>query len=226
MPLTPIAEHLGIPKSTAHAILRALAGRGFLTVGEHASYSIGLKAFEVGAAHLKSMDATDIVIPQLVQLTHALGVTSHYAILDAADAVYLCKEDPPGLGIRLASSVGARLPAHLTAVGKASLAWLPANELTAHLPLPAGKTGTAGSPSARLAASLAKVRHQGYSVDDGETAAGVRCVAAPVFDPAGQRGAIGISYLLGAPLELDDAVAHVISAAGQSTALLAAAANR
>jgi predicted transcriptional regulator len=111
MPLTPIAEQLGIPKSTAHTILRDLASREFLVISEHASYSIGLKAFEIGAAHLRSLNALDVVTPQLVELTHALGVTSHYAILDAADAVYLCKEEPPGLGIKLASSVGARLPA-------------------------------------------------------------------------------------------------------------------
>ncbi|MFI9605025.1 IclR family transcriptional regulator C-terminal domain-containing protein [Streptomyces sp. NPDC052043] len=85
---------------------------------------IGLKAFEVGSAHLRRVGVTGIVAPELSRLTRALGVTSHYAILDHTDAVYLCKQDPPGLGIRLASSVGARLPSHLTAVGKACLAWL------------------------------------------------------------------------------------------------------
>ncbi len=218
MPLTRIAEQLGIPKSTAHTILRALASREFLHVSEHASYSIGLRAFEVGAAHLRSNDVLDIVRPQLAELTRALGVTSHFAILDATDAVYLCKEDPPGLGIKLASSVGARLPAHVTAVGKASLAWLPGSELAGHLP--AWDTAGAGDGSLeKLVRDLAKVREQGFSVDDGDTAAGVRCIAAPVFNPSGPPGAIGVSYLLGSALDLDAAVAQVVSAAARSTAL-------
>jgi DNA-binding IclR family transcriptional regulator len=214
MSLTPIAEKLGIPKSTAHSILRDLASREFLVVREHASYSIGLKAFEIGAAHLRSLDALDIVIPQLVELTHALGVTSHYAVLDADDAVYLCKEDPPGLGIKLASSVGARLPAHSTAVGKASLALVPERELASHL---AARDQAALQ---KLVAELSKVRQQGFSVDDGDTAAGVRCIAAPVTNPAGPPGAIGVSYLLGSPLELDRAVAQVVRAAERATAQL------
>ncbi|MEV7648861.1 IclR family transcriptional regulator [Arthrobacter sp. NPDC089319] len=219
MALTPIAEQLGIPKSTAHTILRALVSREFLVVSEHASYSIGLKAFEIGAAHLRSVSALDIVTPQLVELTHALGVTSHYAILDATDAVYLVKEDPPGLGIKLASSVGARLPAHVTAVGKASLAWLPEDEIAGHLPADVG-TGPGSQLLDGFAEQLAKVRQQGFSVDDGDTAAGVRCIAAPVFNPAGPPGAIGVSYLLGSPLELDAAAAQVVQAAERSTAQL------
>lgn len=219
MPLTPIAEQLGIPKSTAHTILRALASREFLVVSEHASYSIGLKAFEIGAAHLRSVSALDIVTPQLVELTHALGVTSHYAILDATDAVYMVKEDPPGLGIKLASSVGARLPAHLTAVGKASLAWLPEGELASHLPKAAGAR-RGGKTLEGLAEELAKVREKGFSLDDGDTAVGVRCIAAPVFNPSGPPGAIGVSYLLGSPLELSAAAAQVVLAAERSTAQL------
>jgi DNA-binding IclR family transcriptional regulator len=217
MPLTPIAEQLGIPKSTAHTILRDLASREFLVISEHASYSIGLKAFEIGAAHLRSLNALDVVTPQLVELTHALGVTSHYAILDAADAVYLCKEEPPGLGIKLASSVGARLPAHITAVGKASLALLPESELAGHLP---DSQGLDGRQLETLAAELAKVRRQGFSQDDGDTAAGVRCIAAPVFNHSGPPGAIGVSYLLGSPLELDAAITEVIRAAERATAQL------
>lgn len=215
LPLTRIAEQLDIPKSTTHAILRALASREFLEVTEHASYSIGLRAFEVGAAHLRSNDAVDIVIPQLAEITKTLGITSHYAILDGSDAVYLCKQDPPGLGIRLASSVGARLPAHVTAVGKAALAWLPGDELAAHFP-----AGTDLGQDGRIPAELAEVRERGYSFDDGETASGVRCLAAPVFSPSGPPAAIGVSYMLGSTLDAGDVAVQVMNAAKRLTQLL------
>lgn len=215
LPLTRIAEQLDIPKSTAHAILRALASQEFLEVTEHASYSIGLRAFEVGAAHLRSNNAVDIVIPQLAYLTKELGITSHYAVLDGTDAVYLCKQDPPGLGIKLASSVGARLPAVVTAVGKAALAWLPGNDLAAHLPAGAEQRRDGG-----ITAELAQVRERGYSLDDGATASGVRCIAAPVFSPSGAPGAIGVSYMLGSAVDAEAVAVHVMNSASRLTQLL------
>ena len=49
-------------------------------------------------------------------------MTSHFAVLEGDEVIYLAKHDPPGLGLKLASSLGARLPAAVTAVGKAQLA--------------------------------------------------------------------------------------------------------
>jgi DNA-binding IclR family transcriptional regulator len=115
--------------------------------------------------------------------------------------VYLVKHDPPGIGIQLASALGARLPARTTAVGKAQLAF-------------AAKTGAAGSG----ADELRDVRERCYAVDEGQTAAGIRCVAAPVFDTRSCCGAIGVSYLvLGGPL-VTEIAEPVIAAARRVTA--------
>jgi IclR family acetate operon transcriptional repressor len=95
---------------------------------------------------------------------------------------------------------------------------LPESELASHLP--ADGPGPGGRPLETLFSELAKVRTQGFSLDDGETAAGVRCIAAPVFNPSGPPGAIGVSYLLGSPLELDAAVTQVIRAAERATSQL------
>ena len=127
MTLAEIASELDIPKSTAYTILRDLASESFVTVSSPPAYSIGLKAFEVGSAHLRAFGIAGAVAPELARLTRELNITSHYAVLDGTEVLYLCKEDPPTLGIQLASSIGARLPSHLTAVGKACLAWLEAD---------------------------------------------------------------------------------------------------
>ncbi|GAA4360244.1 IclR family transcriptional regulator [Paeniglutamicibacter cryotolerans] len=220
MTLTAIADELEIPKSTAHSILKALASRGFLDVDEYQGYTVGLKAFEVGASHLRSTNAVEVVVPQLVELTRALGITSHYAILDGADAVYLCKEDPPGLGLKLASSVGARLPAHTTAVGKAALAWLPEANQEGYLAALGGRR--AGKLAVdRLRGELTAVRERGYSSDDGDTALGVRCVAAPVRYRSGPPGSIGVSYLVGSKVEDQKVVDGVVQAARRASELLA-----
>ncbi|MFI8412000.1 IclR family transcriptional regulator [Paeniglutamicibacter gangotriensis] len=219
MTLTCISEELSIPKSTTHSILKALVGRGFLGIDEYQNYAVGLKAFEVGSSHLRSTNAVEVVIPQLVELTRDLGITSHYAILDGSDAVYLCKEDPPGLGLKLASSVGARLPAYTTAVGKAALAWLPEAELDRHL-VAIRDAVAHGQTVDRLIGELGGIRALGYSSDDGETAQGVRCVAAPVRDPPGARGSIGVSYLRGSNLQDQQVIDGVIRAARRASEVL------
>lgn len=220
MPLTRIAETLGIPKSTAYGILRDLARESFVEIREPASYAIGLKAFEVGAAHLRITGAVGMVAPELLRLTSAIHVTSHYAILDRTDAVYLCKEDPPGLGVQLASSIGARLPSHLTAVGKACLAWLDADRVREHVDLEARVARSGPRALEDVLGGLEQVRSRGYATDDGVAAAGIQCVAAPVFDMSRCRGAIGVSYLLGDDRVLEEIVAAVRGTAARVTTLL------
>lgn len=219
MTLTSIAEELAIPKSTTHSILKALNGRGFLDIDAHQNYTVGLRAFEVGASHLRSTNAVEVVIPQLVALTRDLGITSHYAILDGSDAVYLCKEDPPGLGLKLASSVGARLPAHTTAVGKAALAWLPEADLERCLAAIREAVPQRQAVD-RLLGELGAIRALGYSSDDGETALGVRCVAAPVLSSSGHPGSIGVSYLRGSSLQDQRVIDGVIRAARHASEVL------
>jgi DNA-binding IclR family transcriptional regulator len=159
---------------------------------------------------------------ELVGLSHGLEVTAHFAILDGAGVLYLEKEDPPGPGIALASAVGARLPAHLTAVGKAALAHAdPA--AVAQVDLSVRGTSKRALTDASLAEELARVRRDGYAVDDGQIAAGVRCVASPVFD-ARRRccGAVGVSYLSSAGLATDEVVREVVAAARRTSERLGA----
>ena len=203
MTLAEIASELDIPKSTAYTILRDLASESFVTVSSPPAYSIGLRAFEVGSAHLRASGTAGAVAPELARLTRALNITSHYAVLDGTEVLYLCKEDPPTLGIQLASAIGARLPSHLTAVGKACLAWLEADCLPGHVELATrGADGQTISLPA-LTAELAQIRVQGFATDDAAAAAGIQGVAAPVFGLTGLKGAIGVSLLRGSAASLE-----------------------
>jgi DNA-binding IclR family transcriptional regulator len=184
MSLARIAKEMDIPKTSCLGLLRALSAHDFIRQDENGSYGLGVRSFEVGAAYLRSMTPTRAVAGELRALTERLGMTSHFAILDGDEVVYLAKHDPPGSGVRLASALGARLPATTTAVGKAQLAFT-------------RRAAESGGTS-----PLTEVRTRGYAVDEGTTAAGIRCVAAPVFDVTGCCGAIGVSYLAqdGAPV--------------------------
>lgn len=218
LPLSRVCSSLEIPKSTAHNILASLVKEGFVEVSETATYTIGLKAFEVGAAHLRTTGTVGVVAPELARLTRSLNITSHWAILEGTDVVYLCKEDPPVRGIQLASAIGARLPAAITAVGKSCLAWLETDEVPLHVATPEG--ADRAEVLAEVTQELSRVRAAGYSTDDGEAALGIQCVAAPVFDLSGPRGAIGVSYLRDSGADLDTITAQVREAAARATSLL------
>jgi DNA-binding IclR family transcriptional regulator len=228
MTLAQIARELGIPKTTAYSILRDLASESFVTVSSPpAAYSIGPKAFEVCSAHLRASGTAGAVAPELARLTRALNITSHYAVLDGTEVLYLCKEDPPALGIQLASAIGARLPSHLTAVGKACLAWLESDCLPEHVELAARGAGGHTISLSDLATELAQIRAQGFATGDGDAAVagggavvGIQGVAAPVFGLTGLKGAIGVSLLRGSGLSLGPIADEVKTAAARATIAL------
>jgi DNA-binding IclR family transcriptional regulator len=219
MTLAEIASALGIPKSTALTILRDLANEDFVAVSSPRAYSIGLKAFEVGLAHLRASGIAGAVAPELACLTRALNITAHYAVLDGPEVLYLWKEDPPTLGIQLASAIGARFPSHLTAVGKACLAWVEADRLPGHVDLAARGADGQTIPLPDLTAELAQIRVQGFATVDGAATA-IQGVAAPVFGLAGLQGAIGVSLLRGSAPSLGPVADDVKTAAARATIAL------
>ena len=210
--LSDLARELGLPKSSAHSLLRALLGAGFLEGDARGGYRVGLHAFEIGAAYLRGMDPVTAARPDLVRLRDELGMTAHFAVLDGRDAVYLAKEDPAALGPSLASALGARLPAAATAVGKAQLAHRPEG------PLGDAESDFAGG---RLDRELEEARRRGFAVDAGETKPGIGCVAAPVFDADGRCcGAIGVSYLVAGGPAAGALGPQVVAAARRTSARL------
>lgn len=198
--LKDLAAELDLPKSSALVLLRALEQHEFVDKDDQGRYSVGLRAFEVGSAYRRVMTTARAAADQLKDLTAQLGVTAHFAVLDGDDVIYLAKEDPPDLGVRLASFVGARLPAAVTAVGTAQLAHHPERpELLAAYP--------------DLAKRIRDTLEKGYAVDEGAVLTGVRCVAAPVNDDRGCCGAIGISYLAHSDADIEAIAARVMEAA-------------
>jgi len=206
--LAQIAKEFAIPKSSCLALLRALCARKFVKQEPGGAYVLGLRSFEVGAAYLRAVTPVSAATTELRALTERLGMTSHFAVLEGDEVVYLAKQDPPGTGVRLASSLGARLSAWTTAVGKAQLAF--------------GEE-RAGPQAARVAGALEEVRRRGYAVDEGVTAAGIRCLAAPVFGASGCCGAIGVSYLMHGGVDVPVIGDLLVSAAARVSAELGGA---
>ena len=205
--LGEIARTLSIPKSSAADVLRALVARDFVTQDHEGHYRLGLGAFEIGAAYLRAMTPVASVEPELETLTRELSATSHFAVLDGDEVVYLAEHDPPLRALELASALGGRLPAATTAVGKAQLAFVSLRDADDQF------------DSSRFV-EFARIRAVGFALDEGGTAPGVTCVAAPVFSPSGCCGAIGVSTLVDGGPSREAIIDAVIAAAEHATVRL------
>jgi DNA-binding IclR family transcriptional regulator len=183
--LAELSRLLDIPKSSLHGLMRTLTDRGWVTpVDGGTRFRLGLRALQVGTRFVADDDLVGLVAPSLDRLAAATGETVQQARLDGNRIVYLAKRDTAHQ-VRIISSIGSRLPAHATALGKALLASREDDEVTALLdpPLPALTSRTLTDVDALLD-ELARTRDRGYSVDDGEAAEGLRCFAVAV--PSGR----------------------------------------
>jgi DNA-binding IclR family transcriptional regulator len=170
--LGELTRELGIPKSSLHGILRTMTDRGWVEQ-DGAHYKLGLRALQVGAAYLEADDTIGMLDAVLDALAAEFGETVHLGRLDGPFVVYVAKRESVH-PLRLYSSIGRRLPAHATALGKALLAERPPDELPTALQRLTAYTIT--DPEV-LATELEAIRARGYAVDREENTEGIVCVA-------------------------------------------------
>lgn len=183
---TEILDSLGIPRSSAHGLLNTLNHAGWLDHNLNTKqYSLGLRAWQVGQMYTGHEDLANIAKPIMDRLSQSLGETVQLARLDGVENVYIAISQTAG-GMRLGSSVGMRLLAHATGIGKALLSMLEPEDAQARLksvalPRLTEKTVT---DTELLAEIVQKAKVQGYALDDEEYLDGCRCVAVPLTSAA------------------------------------------
>ena len=189
--LSQLAANSGLPVPTIHRLLRTLVASGHALQLPSRRYALGPRLVGLGERSRHTLDAW--ALPHLVSLAERSGETANLAVLDGDMVVYVAQAPSSRHTFRMFTEVGRRLFTHCTGVGKAVLAQLPEPDVraivaTAGMPAPTDHTIVDVD---ELTAELARVRAQGFAVDDGEQEPGVRCVAVPV--PATPRTAISIS---------------------------------
>src|ERR1700682_865003 len=194
-----ISRKLGIPKSSASYILRTLEKRSYLRrEAETGRYRLGLEILSLGGDALTDLDIALLALPFMRSLVEKIRMTSHLAVLDQGEAVYIEKVEAPGF-FKVNTWVGRRMYLHSTSVGKALLAWLPKQEVEGIVRQQGMKKRTPKTITtvSRLLADLDLVREQGYALDDEENSLGARCLGAPIFDATGNvTAALGVSGTL------------------------------
>lgn len=179
--LMDISRRLGLNKSRTFRLLYTLADGGYVERSADGSrYKLGVKLFERAA--LVRRDIRDVARPFMLELQERFNEMVNLGLLDNGHVLYLdiVESSRP---FRMSATIGCRMVAHQTSMGKAILAYLPADD-------PASpKHGLLPRLSkARLQAlqrELHLVRSRGYAVDNQENEPGVACIGAPVLDAAG-----------------------------------------
>lgn len=190
MSLADVARALGLPRSSAHALLSDMTESRLLEAKPSSAsprYRIGLLTFQSGSAFLRQRNLADEARTIVERLAARTDENAHLAILDGRDIIYIAKGETTN-AMRVASYVGLRIPAHATAVGKVLLAQLDASAV---LDLYAGRTLEAMTPRTttrlhELLGELRSVATDGFAFDDEESTSGLQCLAVPVHDASGQ----------------------------------------
>ncbi|ADB33559.1 transcriptional regulator, IclR family [Kribbella flavida DSM 17836] len=193
--LVGVATELGVARATAHRLLSTLQSRGYVEhLPESHLYQLGPAVAELSFRSDLSR-LPELAAPAMADLHALTGETINLAVLRRGRIVWSRSIDGRH-AIRLTTVLGESVPAHATAIGKAVLAALPAEEWAGLLgPEPYHRfTPTTRTTLAALQADVDKARTAGYAIDDGESEVGGVCFASVILGLAGQPiGAISVA---------------------------------
>ena len=181
------AQALNYPKSSLSALMAALAKQGLLRQTGERRYRLGWRVMALSRILSETTEFRVEARRAMEHLVSVTGETVHLAALEANQVIYLDKlQGTRAVNVRL-TYLGARFPAHCSAVGKAILAHLPwerALEILEEQGMKKFTPNTITTPE-NLREELRSVRKQGYAYDFEEAEPELCCVAAPIRDHGG-----------------------------------------
>jgi IclR family acetate operon transcriptional repressor len=189
-----IARMLGIPVTTTMRITATLQIEGLVQKTD-GRYGLGPALIHLGNAALAGTDLRKLALPLLEKLTLQTSETSHLAVPCNERSLIIAVQDSPH-PLRAASPAGFLTDLHCSATGKIFLAHVFSEQFAKfHAAEPPYRhTARTLTKRAELEREIELTRRRGYSIDDEECHAGVRCIAAPIFSSTGNVvAAIGIT---------------------------------
>jgi DNA-binding IclR family transcriptional regulator len=185
VPLDRIMRACELPRSTTYHLLHVMEEEGFVVhLADEHRFGLGPAAFELGSGYARQEPLQRIARRPLADLVDRVAQSAHLAILHGREVLYVVEERAPRRP-PLVTDVGVRLPAHLTASGRAILARLPASQVRALYPSATEfveRHGRGPAAPSALRALLSDTRQRGYAVEDGEVTPGLASVAVAVLD--------------------------------------------
>lgn len=169
-------------------LLATLEEHGFVVhLANERRWGLGTAAFELAGGYARQEPLARLGRPLLATLADRLGESAHLAVMSGRDVLYIV-EERAARRAALVTDVGVRLPAHLTATGRAMLAALPRPQVRALYPDASAftlRTGRGPTRPAELRELLRTVRTAGHASEDGEVTDGFSSVGVAVCDHTG-----------------------------------------
>jgi DNA-binding IclR family transcriptional regulator len=190
-----IGQLTGLNRATAYRFCQALLGLGYLEDAGQRHFRPGLKTVSLAQAALGARGLSELAAPVLHRLQAQTGEAVNMAQLDGTEVVYVARLLADHL-ITLRLTVGSRLPAYATSLGRAILAFLPEEETESILDRTRLEPLTEHTITDRrkLRGELKRIRERGFAINEQGLSLGLRGVAAPVFGAAGRPiAAINVS---------------------------------
>jgi DNA-binding IclR family transcriptional regulator len=186
--ISEISRDLALPKSSTYLVVTTLEENGYLQRNvQTGKYYFGLKLVALGRKVLEHLDLREVARPFLGALMRRTGIIVHLAVLEGNEAVIIDRIEPPGQSAG-ADWIGRRLDINCTGVGKALVAYLSDEQFDQIITAKhfARHNDNTIVTIRGLKKELARVREQGYALDDEEDEIGLRCIGAPIFDACGR----------------------------------------
>ncbi|MGD9843760.1 MAG: IclR family transcriptional regulator C-terminal domain-containing protein [Variibacter sp.] len=183
--LGEIAHRTGMSRAAARRYILTLRDLDYIRVrGTH--FELKARLLELGYSYLASLPLWKIAEPVLTELVDHVHETCSVSVLDIPDIVYVSRVAVKRI-ISSSVSVGTRLPAFATAMGRVMLADLPPAQLQDYVrtvQLPAITQYTLTNRK-KLFAAIQDAGERGYAIVDNEFAIGLHSIAVPVRDRGG-----------------------------------------
>ncbi len=188
MTLTQVAARTGLTRGTSRRFLLTLEKLGYLT-SDGKQFSLTTKVLVLANAYLTSFGLGEPAKQILKRVAQEVGESCSMAVLEGSQIVYVGRADAPrSFATALNLSIGSRIPAHASSLGRVLLAGLDKAELDdwlARNPLFSITERTITDPAKWLAA-ISEVRQQGYAIINGEMEIGLRSICVPVVNRDGR----------------------------------------
>lgn len=192
-----LSQKTGLPPTTVHRIVNTLVEQGYLHQNRtNKAYFLSTIFLNFADSVQQQFDLLPISRPHLERLSADTGKSVNLCVRDGMVMVYIDHVQSQKHMLRTFTRLGARVPLYASGVGKIYLSLMEPDELKAYLNQIklvrfTEKTITGKK---RLNEELQRIRTQGYALDDQEKEAGVRCIAAPIFNYDGSiAAAVSIS---------------------------------
>ncbi len=185
--LSDLSQRASLAPSSAYRLLQTLAARGFVEfIQRDQLWAVGVEAFRTGMAFQRRHSIATVGRGIMHELVQASGETANIAIFEGGEIVFVAQVESPE-PIRAFFRTGERRAAHASGIGKALLAEMPrrsVDRIIAARGLARFTDRTITEPTS-LFADLARSHLRGWAFDDEERNAGMRCVAAAIFNEHG-----------------------------------------